>query len=141
MGIIFHRTLKCENCGYEYHGTYGGHVISNGEHYGILQYYCKTCHSIIDLEYHLSLKENKEKYFYPDGSEASYDIEKKEEDLILENAIYKLNGNLKEVPPLCQKCGNHLFKLDIDSSGYAYCPKCGDKSLKQEEIHVVAYVD
>ena len=141
MGIIFHKTLKCEKCGYEYHGKFGGHVISIGEHYNISQYYCNTCHIIIDLECYSSLKENAEKYFYPDGTEVSYDIAKTEDELNLENVIYKLTGRQKDVPPLCLKCGNHLFKLNIDNGDYAYCPKCGQKFLKQEEIHVLTYVD
>ena len=109
MGIIFQRTLKCENCGYEYQGKFGGHIISNGEHYGISQYYCKTCRNIIDLEYHSSLKDNVDKYFYPDGTEASYDIAKDEEELNIENAINKLTGSRKEIPPFCQTCGSHLL--------------------------------
>ena len=141
MGIIFHRTLKCENCGFEYQGKFGGHIISNGEHYGVSQYYCKTCNNIIDLEYHFSLKENTEKYFYPDGTEVTHSIEKTEEELNLEEAIYKLTGNSKNIPPICQVCGNHLFKLDIDNGESSFCPKCRHKSLKLEDIHVSAYVD
>lgn len=141
MGIIFHRTLKCENCGYEYQGRFGGHVISIGEHYGVSQYYCAACHSIIELEYYLSLKNNTGKYFYPDGTEVSYEITKTEHELKLEKAMYLLTGNRKELPPLCQECGNRLFQLDFDNNEYAYCPKCGQKQLKQEEIHVMAYVD
>ena len=114
MGIIFQRTLKCENCGYEYHGKGGGHIISNGEHYGISQYYCNKCHKIIDLEYYLSLRENKEKYIYPDGTEVSYSIQKTEVELNLEQARCELNNYKNEVPPLCKDCGNHLLKLDLD---------------------------
>lgn len=142
MGIIFQRTLKCGNCGYEYHGKCGGHIIANGEHYDISQYYCKTCHSIVDLECYSSLKENKEKYFYPDGTEEVCDIvEKREEEPNLENALNNITVTQKELPPLCQKCAKHMFKLDIDSGEYVYCPKCGHKSLKQKEIHVVVCVD
>ena len=127
MGIIFHRTLKCENCDYKYHGKIGGHIISNGERYSISQYYCNTCRDIIDLECYSSLRDNTEKYTYPDGTEVSYDIVKKD--------------STKETPPLCKKCGNHLLKLDIDNDRYACCPKCGNKTLKQYEIHVLASID
>lgn len=141
MGIIFHRTLKCEHCGYEYHGKGGGHVISNGEHYDISQYYCSNCHSIIDLECYSSLRENTERYTYPDGAEVTYDITKKDEEFNPENTAYKLTDSLKNVPPLCKECGNHLFRLDIDNNGYACCPKCGRKSFKQKNVHVAAYID
>lgn len=43
--------------------------------------------------------------------------------------------------PLCQVCGNHLLRVEIDNDEYANCPKCGHKSLKQKEIHVSAYID
>ena len=131
MGIIFNKTLKCENCGYVYQGRNGGHIISNGERYGISQYYCSTCHSIIDLEYYSSLKENKEKYIYPDGTEVSYEIIKKDSE----------TNDQKNEFPLCKECGNHLFRIDIGEGDYANCPKCGHKSLKQKAIHVNAYID
>jgi len=135
MGIIFHKTLKCENCGYEYSGKSGGHVISNGEHYGISQYCCKTCQNIVDLECYSSLKENIERYIFPDGTETSYDLEKKCID------FNPAKEGAKDLPPFCQECGSHLFKLNIDTNEYAECPKCGHKSLKQKEIHVSAYID
>ena len=142
MGIIFHRTLKCGNCGYVYKGKSGGHIISNGEHYGISQYYCNTCHSVMDLEYYLSLKTNTEKYFYPDGKEVSYEIKRNEdEELNPEDEIEKTVDELKERPPFCQECGKHLFKFDIDNNEAVYCPQCGHKSLEQKEIHVVICID
>ena len=131
MGIIFHKILKCENCDYVYRGRSGGHIISNGEHYGISQYFCTTCRSIIDLECYSSLKENIEKYIYPDGTEVSYDIIKNGEEFDTQNSK----------PPLCRECGNHMFRIDINNDECTYCPKCGHKSLKQKEIHVSAYVD
>ena len=141
MGMIFHKTLKCENCGYEYCGKSGGHIISVGEHYSVSQYCCKSCHSIIDLECYSSLKDNVEKYIYPDGTEISHEIKKKNEETGQENTTNKPTNDIKEMPPFCQKCGNHLFRLDIDSNVYACCPKCGQKSLKQKEIHITAYID
>ena len=131
MGIIFHKTLKCKNCGYEYRGRSGGHIISNGEHYGISQYYCPECNSIIDLECYSSLKENIEKYIYPDGTEVSYDIVNKDG---------RTNAR-KDITPLCQNCGKHLFRIDISNDECTCCPQCGHKSLKQEEIHVSALID
>ena len=141
MGIIFRRTLKCESCGYEYRGKYGGHVIANGEHYSISQYYCKNCHSIIDLECYSSLRENAEKYFFPDGTEVSYNIEKQEEEISQEKAEYEITGTKKELPPFCPECGSHLFKFDIDNNKNICCPECGNESMKQAELHVVTYVD
>ena len=141
MGIIFRKTLKCEHCGYEYRGKSGGHVISNGEHYGISQYCCKNCHNIIDLEKYSSLRENTEKYIYPDGTEMSYDIKKTEKGLDIEDVMNQQTEDKNDLPPLCQICGKHLFKIDIDNNEYGYCPKCGHKSLKQKEIHVSAYID
>ncbi len=136
MGIIFRRTLKCINCGYVYRGKYGGHIISNGEHYSIAQYSCNNCHSIIDLENYSSLRDNTNKYFYPDGTELSYDIVKKTDS---DNAAEK--DSPKEIPPFCQDCGNHLFKYDINNDEYTYCPNCKQKSLRQQDIHVIACVD
>ena len=144
MGLIFQRTLKCENCGFEHQGKFGGHVISNGERYSVAQYCCNACHTVIDLEYRSSLKDNKETYFYPDGTSVSYDIKKSGEELKQENAInaiYKAMGKQKDTPPFCQKCGSHLSKLDVDAGKDAYCPECGQKSLIQKEIHVIACVD
>ena len=141
MGIIFQRTLKCKNCGYEYRGKSGGHVISNGERYGISQYYCNTCHNIIDLECYSSLKDNIEKYIYPDGKEVSYNINKTEQELNIEETISKLTNHKKDMPPFCQTCGSHLYKLNIDNDETGYCPKCGQKTLRQKEIHVSAYID
>ena len=141
MGIIFHRTLKCENCGYEHQGKCGGHVISNGERYSVSQYYCNSCHKIVDLECYSSLRENVEKYIYPDGTEVSYNIEKTEEELNIEAAICKLTNRKKDLPPYCRECGQHLFKFDINSAEASYCPKCGEKTLKQKDINVVACID
>lgn len=141
MGIIFNRILKCEDCGYEYNGKCGGHVIANGEHYSISQYHCNTCHSIIDLECYSSLKENVEKYIYPDGTEVAYDIKKTELELNIEDAICQLTNRKKELPPLCRECGDHLFRLDVDSKEYIYCPKCGHKSLTQKGINVSVCID
>ena len=141
MGMIFNKILKCENCGYEYRGKGGGHIISNGERYGISQFYCKTCHSIIDLECYSSLRENIEKYTYPDGTEVSYNIIKKQEELDSENAENSQANVQKDNRPLCQKCGDYLVKFEIGNNENGICPKCGHKSLKQKEIHVTAYID
>ena len=91
------------------------------------------------MENYSSLKGNVEKYIYPDGTEVSYDIIKKEKEFNQENNDNK--DNIKDKPPLCQECGNHLAKLNLDNNEYGYCPKCGQKTLKQKEIHVTAYIE
>ena len=146
MGMIFYKTLKCENCGYEYHGKSGGNIIGFLEGYDISQYYCNTCDCIIDLKrYHSYWKENIEKYTYPNGAEVSYERNETEEyddgKYNPEKSTQKLLSGLNNTPPFCQKCGSHLFRISVPEGEKAYCPICGHKSLKVEDLHLAACVD
>lgn len=139
-GMTYHITLKCDNCGYEYHGKGGGFFSlpedSIFSFHSISQYYCNTCHNIIDIEHYC--EENTETYTYPDGKVVSYDTEQKNNETQKEfnpkEVVYRIMENALKEPPFCPTCNNHLFRLNIDKNETTFCPKCRRKSFKQYEL-------
>lgn len=93
------------------------------------------------MECYSSLRENVEKYIYPDGTEVSYDIVKYNNEHNIVQTIYDQSDEPVNTLPVCQQCGKHMSKFMVERGEYANCPDCGHKSLTQVEIHVIGYVD
>ena len=133
MGIICQIKLKCNNCGYEYIGTNGGHATLDGFSFFISQYYCETCNSIVDIAW----------------------INKREGQIYIigntQNVLVKNNYSAEEIfnttlvgkreYPLCKTCNNQL--IEIPHNEAFICPKCKQKALEEDKMYnkLLAFID